>query len=222
MFADNTLTPREAVRLCALGTIARGPRRYSDLAASVRHFVTRITGPSLDLLGSSMELLRHEGLVEPLSGEGMEDDAVLGITQGGRAEFLRLMTANLRASSDLSRLVTALKFRFLDLLPADRQAMQAELLLETAETELARLQDLRTASADEGPLMQEWLEQEIAQAEERRAWLEAFADRAAAAAWRATPHWLHSERGGPAGRLFCVESGGGPLFANHCLKEGQG
>ncbi|GEO81396.1 hypothetical protein [Pararhodospirillum oryzae] len=180
MFADNTLTPREAVRLCALGTIARGPRRYSDLAASVRHFVTRITGPSLDLLGSSMELLRFEGLVEPLSGEGMEDDAVLAITEGGRAEFLRLMTANLRASSDLSRLVTALKFRFMDLLPPESQAMQAELLLETAETELVRLRDLRGASSAEGALMLEWLDQEINEAERRQAWLEALADRAAA------------------------------------------
>lgn len=177
MFADNTLTPREAVRLCALGTIARGPRRYSDLAASVRHFVTRITGPSLDLLGSSMELLRHEGLIEPITGEGMEDDAVLAITEGGRTEFVRLMTANLRASSDLSRLVTALKVRFIDLLPADQQTGQAEQLLDTAEVELARLRDLQAASQDEGALMREWLDQEIALAEHRLSWLESVADR---------------------------------------------
>ncbi|MBK1664379.1 hypothetical protein CKO38_14280 [Rhodospirillum rubrum] len=179
MFADNTLTPREAVRLCALGTIARGPRRYSDLAASVRHFVTRITGPSLDLLGSSMELLRHEGLVEPMDGEGMEDDALLAITEGGSQEFVRLMTANLRASSDLSRLVTSLKFRFLDLLPEAQRMMQAELILETAETELARLVDLRAACREEGPLMEEWLNQEIVQAEQRLEWLESLASRMA-------------------------------------------
>jgi DNA-binding PadR family transcriptional regulator len=174
MFADNTLTPREAVRLCALGTIARGPRRYSDLAASVRHFITRLTGPSLDLLGSSMELLRHEGLVEPMDGEGMEDDALLAITEGGRSEFLRLMTANLRASSDLSRLITALKFRFLDLLPVDQRAMQADLLVETAETELARVLDLRAASREEGGPMRDWLAHEIEIAESRLAWLEDF------------------------------------------------
>lgn len=181
MFADNTLTPREAVRLCALGTIARGPRRYSDLAASVRHFVTRVTGPSLDLLGSSMELLRHEGLIEPITGEGMEDDAILAITDGGRDEFLRLMTANLRASSDLSRLVTALKVRFIDLLPPDQQQNQADQLLDTAEVEHARLVDLRQASADESPFMREWLDQEIALAERRLSWLETVADREALA-----------------------------------------
>ncbi|MBT5428342.1 MAG: hypothetical protein HOK89_00350, partial [Rhodospirillaceae bacterium] len=32
MFADNTLTPKEAVRLCALGTLALGPTRYGALA----------------------------------------------------------------------------------------------------------------------------------------------------------------------------------------------
>lgn len=174
MFADNTLTPREAVRLCALGTIARGPRRYSDLAASVRHFTTRITGPSLDLLGSSIELLCYEGLVEPLNGEGMEDNALLSITEGGRKEFERLMTSNLRASSDLSRLVMALKFRFLDLMPVGQIAIQVDLLLETAETELARLQDLRVSCGDEGDLMTDWLDFEIKQAESRRAWLESL------------------------------------------------
>ncbi|MBT5939232.1 MAG: hypothetical protein HOG95_04830, partial [Rhodospirillaceae bacterium] len=31
MYADNTLTPREAVRLCALGTLAANPVSYDDL-----------------------------------------------------------------------------------------------------------------------------------------------------------------------------------------------
>ncbi len=179
MFADNTLTPREAVRLCALGTIARGAVKYSGLAASVRHFISRISGPSLDLLGSSIELLIHEGLVAPVDGEGMEDDALLAITEGGRQEFVKLMTANLRAASDLSRLITALKFRFLDLLPLTEQAQQAELMLETCETELSRLLDLRAAHVEEGGLLTEWLDQEITQVEQRQSWLEGMADRLA-------------------------------------------
>lgn len=80
MFADKTLTPREAVRLCALGTIAAAPMRYSELASSVRHFISRLAGPSVDLLGTSIELLRYEGLVDAIGGEGMEDDAQLAIT----------------------------------------------------------------------------------------------------------------------------------------------
>ena len=41
MYADNTLTPRDATRLCALGTLAIGPSRYSVLVNAVRHFVSR-------------------------------------------------------------------------------------------------------------------------------------------------------------------------------------
>ena len=43
MFADNTLTPEEAVRLCALGTMALRPMTYAGLANSIRHFISRIT-----------------------------------------------------------------------------------------------------------------------------------------------------------------------------------
>lgn len=71
MFSDNTLTPKEAVRLCALGAIASKPMRYSELAGSVRHFTGRIMGPSLELMGTSIELLRYEGLVEAIDGKGM-------------------------------------------------------------------------------------------------------------------------------------------------------
>ena len=70
MYADNSLTPRETIRLCALGTLAQQPRgktmTYDDLVSSVRHFVSRITGPSLDLMGESIELLRYEGFIKIL------------------------------------------------------------------------------------------------------------------------------------------------------------
>ena len=79
MYADNTLTPKEAVRLCALGTLASGPVRYSALATSIRHFISHITGPSLEVMGTSLELLKYEGLVTAVDGGGMEDDALLGI-----------------------------------------------------------------------------------------------------------------------------------------------
>ena len=85
MFTDNTLTPREAIRLCALGTLATQPMRYSALANAIRHFVSRILGPSLDLMGTSIELLRLEGLVRAIEGTGMEDDARLEITDAGRS-----------------------------------------------------------------------------------------------------------------------------------------
>lgn len=182
MFADKTLTPREATRLCVLGTIAGGPMRYSELAASVRHFITRLSGPSLDLMGSSIELLRYEGLVEAIEGDGMEDDSVLRLTDAGLAAFTELMTAPLRPASDLSKLITALKFRFLHLLPPKDQAEQVDLLIDTQETGLARLTDLRRTVEGEAGHMTEWLDEEITRAEQRLAWLESLRDRVEAPA----------------------------------------
>ncbi|WP_404385550.1 hypothetical protein [Caenispirillum salinarum] len=171
MFADKTLTPREAVRLCALGTIASGPMRYSDLASSVRHFISRLTGPSVDLLGTSIELLRYEGLVDSVGGEGMEEDAELTITEAGQREFRNLMVAPLRPASDLSKLITALKFRFLHLLAKEDQKAQVDLLLDTSETGLNRLIDLRDAMEGEGGYLADWLDDEVQRAEARIAWL---------------------------------------------------
>ena len=171
MFADKTLTPREAGRLCALGTIAGKPMHYSELASSVRHFISRLTGPSVDLLGTSIELLRYEGLVEAVGGEGMEDDASLAITEAGRKEFRNLMVAPLRAASDLSKLITALKFRFLHLLDCEDREAQVELLIDTSETGLNRLLDLRASMADEGGYLVDWLDDEVNRAEARLNWL---------------------------------------------------
>lgn len=178
MFSDHTLTPKEAIRLCALGTLAGGPLRYSALAHSIRHFVSRITGPSSEIMGTSIELLRYEGLVEPVSGTGMEDDAELVLTDLGRAELRALLTANVRAAaSELNKLVVALKFRFLHLLEkADREG-QIDLLIEACDKELARLDDLARHHGDETGFLATWLDHDIAQLEARLEWLQAFRSR---------------------------------------------
>ena len=112
MYADNTLTPKEATRLCALGILADGPVAYAELASGVRHFVTHVMGPSLGVLGTSIELLKHEGLVTPISGD--KDKAVLKITDEGLSELKTLLTAKIKtAENDLNKLVIALKFRFM-------------------------------------------------------------------------------------------------------------
>src|SRR4051794_37480294 len=109
VYRDNSLIPTEAIRLCALGELAHGPRRYADLAQSVRHFVQRITGPSLDLLGPSLELLRVEGLIEPVDGDGMVDNALLRLTEMGRSSLVKLLTAGIRTqANDFTKLVIAL------------------------------------------------------------------------------------------------------------------
>ncbi|WP_142847438.1 hypothetical protein [Telmatospirillum sp. J64-1] len=179
MFADNTLTPKEAVRLCALGTVASAPLHYSELAGSVRHFISRIMGPSLDLMGTSIELLRYEGLIEALDGKGMEDNAVLAITEAGRQELHTLLTARLRSGTDLTKLVVALKFRFMHLLNEEDRQAQADQLLDSSETELARLLDLRQhhvreTNAQTGDPLLDWLDHEIDQLERRLQWLEKF------------------------------------------------
>src|ERR1700744_1785417 len=91
MFADQTLTPKEAVRFCALGLIADAPQHYSVLAREVRDFCARVMGPSLDLMGTSIELLKYEGLVSPVEGQGMADDALVAVTNNGLAVLRTLL-----------------------------------------------------------------------------------------------------------------------------------
>ena len=178
MFADNTLTPREAIRLCALGSLADGPLRYDDLAAAVRHFVSRIAGPSLELMSESIELLRYEGLVEAADGPEGEAGPELTMTDAGREALETLLQANLRTGgSDLNDLVMALKFRFLHLLPAADQEVQADIFTEACETELARLEDLRRHHAEDRGHLVEWLDHDISRLEARLEWLQEFRDR---------------------------------------------
>lgn len=173
MLRDNSLIPIEAVRLCALGRLAQGDLPYAELAGEVRHFTSRLVGPSLDLLGTSIELLRLEGLVEAVDGKGMEDNARLRITDAGRAAFRDLMSARIRMpGSDVGKLVLALKLRFLDLLDPDEQLEQIDLMADVFRQERARLLDLRQRTKD-GHLV-EWLDLEIAQIDQRLAWFDRF------------------------------------------------
>jgi len=176
VYADNTLTPKEAARLCALGTLASADMSYGELASAIRHFMDRVQGPSLDVLGSSLELLKYEGLVETRDGIG--DGAVLAITETGRQELETLLTADVRpGATDLNKLIVALKFRFMHLLSAGQQHEQADILMETAETELLRLTDLRGHHAGDVGHLCDWLDHEIAELNARIHWLEAFKGR---------------------------------------------
>jgi hypothetical protein len=170
MYADNTLTPKEAIRLCALGNLTLGPMTYGALAVSIRHFISRVVGPSTEIMGHSIELLKYEGLVEALDGSG--DDTVLAITDAGRAEMRLLLMANLRESSnELNKLVMALKFRFLHLLDIADQRVQADLLIEVCERELARLEDLRRHHANDDGYLVPWLDHDLSLLGTHLAWL---------------------------------------------------
>lgn len=171
MFRDKSLIPVEAVRLVALGLLAEGPRRYGDLAMEIRHFTSHVVGPSLDLMGTSLELLRYEGLVEAVDGEGMADNAVLRLNERGRAALSELLRAQLRAPvADLKRLTLLSKLRFLHHLPAEEQRAQLALMAEALESEQARLAELRRRHAAPG-LFADWLDRDMALMAERVAWL---------------------------------------------------
>ena len=179
MYGDHTLTPKEAIRLCALGTLAMAPARYGDLATAIRHFVSRVIGPTPEIMGHSLELLKYEGLVE--TTDGIDENALLRITDEGRAEMRALLTADLRPSNtELNTLITALKFRFLHLLPAEERQAQTELLLAAVEREIARLQDLRRHPTGAAGFLADWLDHHLATLEGRLAWLGRLRDRVAA------------------------------------------
>ena len=149
MYQDKSLVPAEAVRLAALGALMEQPLSYADLARDIRHFVARVVGPSLDLLGSSLEILRLEGLISSRDEAAAPEDSMLAITAAGEELFQDLMSSSLRTPmDDVSRLVYTLKMRFLDLLPDEAQLDQIDLLRELAENELARLEDLKRTQAE--------------------------------------------------------------------------
>ncbi|MCG8354489.1 MAG: hypothetical protein MI920_02860 [Kiloniellales bacterium] len=177
MYRDNSLIPSEAVRLLALGILADGDRRYAALASEVRQFTAHVTGPSLDLVASPLELLKVEGLIEPVEGaaSGAGDDPLLRITDAGRTALLRLLNANVRPPvSDINKLIMTLKMRFLHLLPADGQRLQLEGLIEMSERELARLTELRGSHAEDKGHLVAWLDHDIAQIRTRHLWLESL------------------------------------------------
>jgi DNA-binding PadR family transcriptional regulator len=171
MFRDHSLVPAEAIRLAALGLLAERPRRYADLAADVRFLTSRIAGPSPELMGTSLELLRYEGLVAAIDGAGAADPE-LTLTQSGRAALESLLRANLRLpSTDLGKLGLALKLRFLGQLPLAEQSQQIAQVVGACESELARLTDLRSRHGATPGLFRDWLDHDIAQIEARIAWL---------------------------------------------------
>jgi len=175
MYADNTLTPKEAVRLCALGTLAQEALSYGNLANSIRHFVSRILGPSLDVMGPSLELLKFEGLVVVTGDEQDTENQILTITEAGRKEFNKLMTASVRtAAAELNKLIITLKFRFLHLLEKNDQILQTELLIDYWENEIARLIDLRSHHENNDGHLTEWLDHDIKSIEDRLSWLQEF------------------------------------------------
>lgn len=168
MFHENALLPAQAARLTALGMLAEAPRRYADLAREVGHFTSCILGQSLDLMGTSLELLRYEGLIEASDGTGMVDNAEMRLTPAGRAALVRLLQAGLHAPAvEVNRLVLALKLRFLPILgETDGAEIEAQ-IREWYAGEITRFEELRARHGARSPRFRRWLDREIDLARER-------------------------------------------------------
>ena len=178
MYPDNSLMPKEALRLTALGVLAGGPMPYGELAAEVRDFTSHIMGPSLDVMGTSLELLRYEGLIETEGEAGEANDVTLRITEAGLDEFRNLLLSAVRTPfNDLNKLVVALKMRFVHLLDAAARRDQADMLVEACASEYARLMSLRRKHADAGGHLIEWLDYDIGQVEDKLGWFRGLRER---------------------------------------------
>lgn len=177
MYRDNSLVPIETVRIAALGALATKPRTYGEIAADVRLFTSRIVGPSLDLMGISIELLRAEGVVETLPEDGDQKDPRLTLTPSGHEMLLRLLQAPIRTpNTELSRLVVALKMRFLHLLTPPERQEQVALLRTLTTAERLRFVELEEQS-DGANLFRDWLSLQIQLLDIRLAWIDGFSKR---------------------------------------------
>lgn len=177
MYSDRTLLPKECLRLCALGTLALSdkPISYADLANAVRHFMSHMMGPSLDMMGSSLQLLKLEGLVKEDTSNGTFSDAQLVLTKQGHDKFIELMQGNLRdTSGELSRLIMALKMRYLHLLDEDIRREQIEILQDVCELDLDRVLALREEHTNEAANFTGWLEMEVKRLEQKLDWLKSL------------------------------------------------
>ncbi|HEY3912512.1 MAG TPA: hypothetical protein VGM07_21885 [Stellaceae bacterium] len=168
MPVDSALLPAQTVRLAALGILAEAERPYADLAREVADFIRCILGQSLDLMGTSLELLRVEGLIEAVAGTGIGDNVGMRLTPAGDAALRRLLAAGLHApGSELNHLVLALKLRFLPLLGEDARHRQLALIGEWYAGEIVRLEQLCARHAGRSPQFRRWIERETDLARER-------------------------------------------------------
>ena len=171
MYRDNSLIPKEAIRMAALGALINGNRSYIDISTEVRQFSARIVGPSLDLLGTSIELLKLEGLIEVVENSDGDGEELLRLTSNGFQELKEYLKSTIRSgSSDLNKLVVALKLRFIEVLEPSERLDQLVGLQTMYQAERNRLQDLRKHEEWSAGLLSELLDLELAVTDQRVLW----------------------------------------------------
>ena len=171
MYRDNSLIPKEAIRMAALGALINGSRSYIDISTEVRQFSARIVGPSLDLLGTSIELLKLEGLIEVVENPDGDAEELLRLTTSGFQELKEYLRSTIRSgSSDLNKLVVALKLRFIEVLEPSERLDQLVGLQTMYQSERNRLQDLRKHKEWSAGLLPGLLDLELAVTDQRLSW----------------------------------------------------
>ena len=110
----------------------------------MRSFISRIVGPSLELMGTSIELLKLEGLIETVNDNDADDESLLQLSPSGLQELKDYLRSNLKSGgSELNKLVIALKLRFIDILDDDERQDQLLAIRDMYHNEKRRLEDLK-------------------------------------------------------------------------------
>jgi len=157
--------------MAALGALINSDRSYIDISTEVRQFSARIVGPSLDLLGTSIELLKLEGLIEVVENSGGDGAELLRLTKSGLQELKEYLKSTIRSgSSDLNKLVVALKLRFIEVLEPHERLDQLVGLQAMYQAERNRLQDLRKHKEWSAGLLPGLLDLELAVTDQRLSW----------------------------------------------------
>ena len=130
--------------MAALGALIERERSYDDIANEVRSFISRIVGPSLELMGTSIELLKLEGLIETVNDNDKGDSSLLQLSPAGLQELKEYLRSNLKSGgSELNKLVIALKLRFIDILDDNERRDQLLAIRDMYHNEKRRLEDLK-------------------------------------------------------------------------------
>ena len=144
LYRDNSLIPRETIKMAALGALIERARSYDDIANEVRSFISRIVGPSLELMGTSIELLKLEGLIETVNDNDKGDSSLLQLSPTGLQELKAYLRSNRKSGgAELNKLVIALKLRFIDILDDDERRDQLLAIRDMYHNEKRRLEDLK-------------------------------------------------------------------------------
>ncbi|MFK7866304.1 MAG: hypothetical protein AB8B77_02570 [Alphaproteobacteria bacterium] len=181
MYEDHSLQPSEAVKLLALGLLMEGYGNYGEIAQEIRQFTTKIVGPSLDLLGSSLEILKLEGLAD-ISGDKSVDAAArhITITDQGKSLFKALMGSDLRVPlNDVNRLVLLIKLRFMPYLDQEMLLDQLDLYRELIQKEMAwgrALSNKNQAGNQGSKFLQNWLQLEQDSWQAKLTYIESLCD----------------------------------------------